>query len=310
MFRKLMVFLVLCLSGCTASPVTPSSLPAQLTMTMPRPQDTQTLSPVPTFTQGVKPATPTFPQTATRARPSPSLTPSLTLLPSEGPNFYSKITEIVRRDPDEFAPVIARSAAGVRYPVIGKYSDWLRIDLGNGQTGWMRFPDNFLSYFGGSIKQVPQISLTIPPTPTSTPICKPQHIPKGALKAAEQALVTYFRLLAEKRYALAVPYFSGEYYWLRYWNPDVDPLDSSYLFERGCESNGMVCLPVRRVVKTSVISPGIYEFVVEFANPDGSLYRFGGCSRETPLNRTRWTYRVVLDCHGQYLVQGLPSYGC
>ncbi len=309
MSRKLMVFLILCLCGCTVSTVTPSSLPAQLTMTMPRPGDAQTPSPVPTFTQAAEPATPTLLQTESRVPPGPSLTPSLTPLPTEGLNYYFRVTEIVRRDPDYFSPVIARAAAGVGYPVSGKYYEWLRIDLGNGYTGWVLDGTGF-TLIKEDLNQVPQISLTVPPTLTSTPICRPQHIPKGAQKAAEQALVTYFRLLAYSHYAQAVPYFSGDYYWLRYWNWRVDPLDSSYLFERGCEWNGMVCLPVRRVVKASVVSPGIYEFVVEFANPDGSLYRFGGCSRETPLYQTQWTYRVVLDCHGQYLVQGLPSFGC
>ena len=117
---------------------------------------------------------------------------------------------------------------------------------------------------------------------------------QGGLAQARNTLVRYYDELATGNYA---------------WAPDQFGLSSLHAWHQG-RSNPMVdeslmaglcswyrCLPVKDVVGERIISPILYEFVIEFENPDGSTYR-----------DQQATYPVMMDCNGNYRVMGFPIY--
>jgi hypothetical protein len=129
----------------------------------------------------------------------------------------------------------------------------------------------------------------------------------GDLKRARDTLLSYFAALHGGRYGEAVQYYGGSYETLRNWNGD---LPAPKLFEGGCKVNGLQCLPVRRIVSEKASSAREFQFVVEFSNADGSLFRRGPCcgasEKEMPT-QWQWPY-IVTKIGDQFLVQGLPVY--
>ena len=121
----------------------------------------------------------------------------------------------------------------------------------------------------------------------------------GDLATARTTLVTYFSALHEGRYREAVQFYGGSYETLRDWNPDVAADHDAVLLERGCQSNGLRCLTVRRIVQEEALSGREFRFVVEFSNRDGSLFRHA--------TRTQFTYTVT-KIGDRFLVEGLPVY--
>jgi hypothetical protein len=152
------------------------------------------------------------------------------------------------------------------------------------------------------------------PTPTSTPFSAPFPTPTHStptdLESAREALTTYFSLLHAGRYSEAIGYYGGSYETLRVWNPDVHGDDYVTLFERGCTTNGLMCLQVGKIVDQEQVSPTDFRFVVEFVNDDGSLFVLGPCCGETEEDmppQSQFTVAVKKVDHG-FLVQDLPVY--
>ena len=99
---------------------------------------------------------------------------------------------------------------------------------------------------------------------------------------------------------------------LQAWDPDwqADPDDIAGILKKACTS-GFVCLPIRRVVAVEPISETEYEFVVEHALDDGTVFILGPCcgASETEMPpQTNFTYRVVRDTDGQWQVLWAPIY--
>lgn len=120
-------------------------------------------------------------------------------------------------------------------------------------------------------------------------------------------LMDYFRALNDGRYADAAGLYGGSYQALREMNPDL-PADSyAALWERGCQVNGLQCLPVLSATfKEQVGSTYIYN--VEFKAADGGRFVLGPCCGEDPASTTpvhRFEYRVEL-ADGKYRVMDLP----
>jgi hypothetical protein len=219
---------------------------------------------------------------------------------------------IVRIAPDVEANAFVKIPAGQPFPVLGRYIDWLRIDLRDSQTGWV-YGATGLTLLTIDLTQVPTIDLPSPRFVTPTPLCTPQSVQNIdlAIVGAQSTLISFFDLLSKSEYARAVEFYGGEYYVLRNSNPLVDPNDYATLFQHACEINGYVCNLDVHVINVKVLSPFQFEFDVEFRLSDGRLFIRGPCcgasaTQQPPV--TRWKYSVTLDCQGRYFVMELPPY--
>ena len=97
---------------------------------------------------------------------------------------------------------------------------------------------------------------------------------------AEQALRDYLTALHAGDFILGAKLYSGDTELLQTWNPDITD-DLPALFERACTQNGLVCMTPRTVTYRGPDADGAYQFLVEFNNPDGTLFRQGPCCGET-----------------------------
>jgi hypothetical protein len=57
---------------------------------------------------------------------------------------------------------------------------------------------------------------------------------------------------------------------------ETNPAETA-LWQAGCELNGLVCLPVGRVLEAQALSESETLFVVEFLEKDGGVFVLGPC---------------------------------
>jgi hypothetical protein len=129
------------------------------------------------------------------------------------------------------------------------------------------------------------------------------------LERARNVLVRYFKLLHDGYYDEAVNLYADDYEVLAQWNPDVPANHYGQLLASACELQ-LRCMEVRRVVSSKAISASQFEFVVEFSNEDGTLFKRGPCCGATEKDMptvTRFSYSVE-QRNGQMRVHGLPVY--
>ena len=124
---------------------------------------------------------------------------------------------------------------------------------------------------------------------------------------AETALYLYLTALSAGDTILAAKLYGGDIKLLETWNPDIVD-DLPKLFERACTQNGLVCMAPRTVTYRGFDADGNYQFLVEFSNPDGTLFHQGPCCGETEgLSFSSFLFRVVKTESG-YAVLDLPPY--
>ena len=252
--------------------------------------------------------------TATTSRPLATQVP-LTFTPKPTPESYVIVDVVmnVRNGPGTGFDVVDQIAPQKKYSVIGKHVDWWLVDLGNNQSGWVYAPVN-VTRFVGNAEAVPDIAS--PPTPTLEIIaaCTPANTtetPSEGFEKARSALVSFFELLNHQEYEKAATLYGGDYQGLREWNPLADPQDHAALLTNGCEMNGLQCLQVKRIVDEKLVSLAEYHFTVEFLTQDGSLFVSGPCCGGNATDfppESQFTYTVVRNCAGEFLVVELPVY--
>ncbi len=121
-------------------------------------------------------------------------------------------------------------------------------------------------------------------------------------EAARETLLAFFSYLHGGRFAEAAEVYGGSYETLMGWNPALDPQDHAALLENGCSMNGLQCLSPLSVTLHDSNDDIMYQFLVEFEEEDRSLLTAG-----TPP-QTQFTYTVVTDGTGGFLVLELPPY--
>ncbi len=129
------------------------------------------------------------------------------------------------------------------------------------------------------------------------------------LERARNLLVRYFKLLHDGYYDEAVKLYADDYETLAMWNPDVPANHYGQLFAAACETQ-LRCLEVRRVVRAKAVSASQFEFVVEFSNENGTLFKLGPCCGATEKEMptvTQFAYSVEQRA-GEMRVHGLPVY--
>lgn len=139
------------------------------------------------------------------------------------------------------------------------------------------------------------------PAPTSPPF---------TASDAQVLLTQFFDLLNAKQYAKADLFYGGEYEQLQVFNAAADPEDHAALWSWACENAGLQCLTVRTATLQNS-DGGAFAFLVEFNNPDGSLFVLGPCcgAEETEMPPvSQFEYRVSRGSDGQFRVMELPPY--
>jgi hypothetical protein len=129
------------------------------------------------------------------------------------------------------------------------------------------------------------------------------------LERARNVLVRYFKLLHDGYYDEAAKIYADSYDMLAQWNPDVPANHYGQLFAAACETQ-LRCLEVRRVVSAKAVSAAQFNFVVEFSNEDGTLFKRGPCCGATEKEMptvTQFKYSVE-QIGGEMRVHGLPVY--
>ena len=138
--------------------------------------------------------------------------------------------------------------------------------------------------------------------------CTPQKITLDA-SAAESTLFDFFQALSDGNYERAAHLYGGSYELLRAMNPQSDPDDLANLWKLGCEVNGLVCLPVNRVVETRALSETETLFVVEFLTEDGQVFALGPCcgaEESAAAPQSAFEFRVRTQ-NGFSLIEDMPA---
>ena len=120
-------------------------------------------------------------------------------------------------------------------------------------------------------------------------------------KAAGQALHDYLTALNTGDYILAATFYGGDTSILQTWNPDILN-DLPALLERACTQNGLNCLAPRSVQYRGPDASGGSQFLVEFNNPDGTI--FSVSENEGAFTRS-FRFRVLANAAG-FVVLDLP----
>jgi len=124
---------------------------------------------------------------------------------------------------------------------------------------------------------------------------------------AEQVLRQYLTALNDGDFILGAKLYGGETDLLQVWNPDIEK-DLPALLERACTRNGLVCMNPLSITYWGINAEGDYQFLVEFSNPDGSLFVQGPCcGEENGATITSFLFRVARTNNG-YAVLDLPPY--
>jgi hypothetical protein len=124
---------------------------------------------------------------------------------------------------------------------------------------------------------------------------------------AEHALERFFVALVRGYYPEAVDLYGGSYETLIHYSPDIDPEDHESLWEYGCKTSGIQCMPVRVVDMEKKPFSREYIFTVEFHSPEeGMVMRYGGTSGSFAENR--FEYHVIRGSDGKYRVMDMPVY--
>ncbi|MCL5429830.1 MAG: hypothetical protein M1347_08565 [Chloroflexi bacterium] len=134
----------------------------------------------------------------------------------------------------------------------------------------------------------------------------------GDLEHARQTLIDFFSLLSNGEYAEAIERHANDadfYTAAQQNNPNVDANDRAALMEAACAYQ-LRCLEIREVVSGERFSETEFVFVVEFANPDGSLFILGPCcgADETEMPPVSQFEYHVEKAGSEFLVHGSPVY--
>lgn len=126
--------------------------------------------------------------------------------------------------------------------------------------------------------------------------------------AAQDALSQFFGALNTGDYILAAKLYGGETTALETWNPDLSKDNLPALLQRGCAQNGLQCLLPRSVTYRGPDSRGGYQFIVEFMNPDGSLFRITPCCQNPSGGSISSFVYSVIARDDNWAVMELPPY--
>jgi hypothetical protein len=154
---------------------------------------------------------------------------------------------------------------------------------------------------------LPEITATLTPTPLAPLLPSWTVVPTGASEEeqARQALLAFFALLAEGRYADGGALFGGDYQSTPYGSPGDD---LGAWWQTACDS--MMCLPAAAITDAQQSGMEEYTFFVEFLWNDGTIYVQGPCCGGSPSERPSvWQFAYpVQKIDGQWKVMHTPLF--
>ncbi len=130
-------------------------------------------------------------------------------------------------------------------------------------------------------------------------------------QAAAQAVKNFFQALHLAEYDTAVELYGGSYTILENYNPDLDPENRSRLWQRACQQNGFVCLPIKEIVRIESKSTDELEVTATFQDKNGNLFVRSDCcagSDAKNAQQTVFTFQVAENKQGDCQVLDLPVY--
>lgn len=134
---------------------------------------------------------------------------------------------------------------------------------------------------------------------------------EDATDQARQTLVAYFDALNRADYEATIELYGGSYDGMIDSNPNLDPDDHPALWENACTINGNQCDLLMRAMKFKERTGDVYSFIVEFNNPDGTLFILGPCCGGSATDFppvSEFEYRVMKLSNGKFVVLDMPVY--
>lgn len=128
--------------------------------------------------------------------------------------------------------------------------------------------------------------------------------------AASMALQAYFSALSEQRYAEADTLYGADLGVLQANNPDISADDRETLWQRACQENGFLCMPIREILPVAKPAADRYRFEVKFTL-EGDLFVLGPCCGASAIDmppQDTFSYTVARTSAGDYVVLELPPY--
>lgn len=132
-----------------------------------------------------------------------------------------------------------------------------------------------------------------------------------ATDQARGTLAAYFDSLNQADYEATIELYGGSYEGMIDSNPSLDPDDRPALWENACTINGNECDLLVRTMEFKQRTGDEYSFIVEFNNPDGTLFTLGPCCGGSATDFppvSQFEYRVKKLSNGKFAVLDMPVY--
>jgi len=148
-------------------------------------------------------------------------------------------------------------------------------------------------------------------SPAASPTLNPAATSTSDIDAARQALVGFLESLNQSRFEDAALTYAGDYEAIGIFDPSIPLDDPPALLRNACVSRNLRCLAPRSAMLKQAPSATEYVFLVEFNNPDGTIFTRGPCCGATATEmppESAFEFRVVSANGGKCSVLDLPPY--
>lgn len=145
----------------------------------------------------------------------------------------------------------------------------------------------------------------------ASPTAKPNPGPTADVDAARQTLMDLLETLHQGRFEQAAQIYAGDYEAISVFDPSIPLDDHPALLRSACASMNLRCLAPRSAVLKQPAAATEYVFLVEFNNPDGTIFTRGPCCGATETEmppESTFEFRVVTANGGKFSVLDLPPY--
>lgn len=144
--------------------------------------------------------------------------------------------------------------------------------------------------------------------------CNPVPLPPTEIPlafVAQNTMIQYFADLNNAEYEHAALSYGGSYEILQAYNPDIDPSEHASLLRTGCERNGLQCMQIMSIEKTTQVDSLTYQYHVSFRSADGGQFVLGPCcgATKTEMPPVRY-FDITVSCTDEAVcrVMELPPY--
>jgi hypothetical protein len=155
------------------------------------------------------------------------------------------------------------------------------------------------------------LSLAACTSPVASPTAAPTSTSMADVDAARQALLGFLESLNQGRFEDAAQTYAGDYEAIRVFDTAIPIADHLALLRNACVSSNLRCLAPKGAVLKQPPAATEFVFLVEFNNPDGTLFTRGPCCGATETEmppQSAFEFRVVRANGGRFSILDLPPY--